>query len=498
MTAKKKIVTAVIIVIAAAALCIGGIFTWKKFFSSDSSDKQKVYVQKVSSVNTVSEFNIASNSFSGVIESQDAVNVKADSSKTIKEILVKNGDSVKKGDKLFTYDVEAIQLQLDQAKLEVERLNNEIATNKNQISELENEKKNAGQDAVVSYNTQILSLQSDIAKSEYDIKAKNVEIKKLEQSTKNAFVTASSDGTVKDVKSLDQIQSGSGDDYSYNESSGNDQNVIMKISVDEKFRVKGSVNEQNIQYISKGTPVIIKSRVDDTKWPGKVISINNKPDSNNNNTNYYGGEEDASTQSSNYSFYVEPESLENLKLGQHVIIEIDNGQGESSITKTGIWLYSDFICKDGDKSYVWAKDDNGKIEKRYIEIGQTDDENGDCEIKSGLAAHDYIAYPNGDIKEGMTATTNESDVSVADNDLGNMDEEQNYDADEPLDEENGGEVENTGEITAPDGTDLSGMTDEELQEYLSSMTDEELDAFAAGLSGKAADENADPALEEKG
>ena len=98
----------------------------------------------------------------------------------------------------------------------------------------------------------------------------------------------------------------------------------------------------------------------------------------------------------------------------------------------------------------------------------------------------------------MTATTNESDVSVADNDLGNMDEEQNYDADEPLDEENGGEVENTGEITAPDGTDLSGMTDEELQEYLSSMTDEELDAFAAGLSGKAADENADPALEEKG
>ena len=89
------------------------------------------------------------------------------------EILVKNGDSVKKGDKLLTYDVEAINLQLEQAKLEVERLQNEIASNKSQIAELEKEKKNADQDAAVSYTTQILSLQSDNAKNEYDIKAKS-------------------------------------------------------------------------------------------------------------------------------------------------------------------------------------------------------------------------------------------------------------------------------------------------------------------------------------
>ena len=64
-----------------------------------------------------------------------------------------------------------------------------LASNKSQIAELEKEKKNADQDAAVSYTTQILSLQSDNAKNEYDIKAKNVEIKKLEASTKNAYVT---------------------------------------------------------------------------------------------------------------------------------------------------------------------------------------------------------------------------------------------------------------------------------------------------------------------
>ena len=70
-------------------------------------------------------------------------------------------------------------------------------------------------------------------------------------------------------------------------------------------------------------------------------------------------------------------------LGQHVLIEIDNGQ-DTSINKTGIWLYSDFICKDGKKKYVWAKNEDGKIEKRYVEIGQKDEDNGDCEIKSSL------------------------------------------------------------------------------------------------------------------
>ena len=65
------------------------------------------------------------------------------------------------------------------------------------------------------------------------------------------------------------------------------------------------------------------------------------------------------SQSSNYAFYVKPESFDGLMLGQHVLIEIDNGQ-DTSINKTGIWLYSDFICKDGKKNYVWAKNEDGR------------------------------------------------------------------------------------------------------------------------------------------
>lgn len=177
MTTKKRICTVIIVLVIVCAVCVGGFFVWKKTGKGGSKSSQKVYVQKVSSLNTASDFKLSNRSFLGVVEAQESVDVKYDSSKTVAEILVKNGDSVKKGDKLLTYDVEAINLQLEQAKLEVERLQNEIASNKSQIAELEKEKKNADQDAAVSYTTQILSLQSDNAKNEYDIKAKNVEIK---------------------------------------------------------------------------------------------------------------------------------------------------------------------------------------------------------------------------------------------------------------------------------------------------------------------------------
>lgn len=466
MTTKKRICTVIIVLVIVCAVCVGGFFVWKKTGKGGSKSSQKVYVQKVSSLNTVSDFKLSNCSFLGVVEAQESVDVKYDSSKTVDEILVKNGDSVKKGDKLLTYDVEAINLQLEQAKLEVERLQNEITSNKSQIAELEKEKKNADQDAAVSYTTQILSLQSDIAKNEYDIKAKTVEIKKLEASTKNAYVTASINGTVKNVKTVDKLQEDGGD-------------VIMQITEEGDYRIKGRFNEQNSTDIMQGVSVIVKSRLDDSTWKGEITSVDTSPqkDSDGDMYMYSYGSSDEMSQSSNYAFYVKPESFDGLMLGQHVLIEIDNGQ-DTSINKTGIWLYSDFICKDGKKNYVWAKDKDGKIEKRYVEIGQKDEDNGDCEIKSGLEKGDYIAYPDKSIEEGMTATTNEADVSVPPNDLGTND---NTDGDDNIE---GGD-----EDIVYDGSDEDGMAIDE--DMLASMTDEEIEEYFNKLYGE--EENAENA-----
>jgi HlyD family secretion protein len=421
MSKASSVGKAVVTLLIIGGVGFGGWKLYKNYGSPESNSSDKVYVQKVSNVNTVTGSDLFANSFPGVVVAQKSVDVKYDSTKTVKDILVAEGDAVKKGDKLLTYDTEAIQIEIDTAKLDVERTQNEIETNNQQIKQYEEEKKKASEDQVVSYTNQILQLQSDNARKEYDIKAKNVEITKLESSKKNAYVVAPIDGTVKDLK--DPSSNGGADDYGYDRYGSGDEGVIMKISAEGDYRVKGVFNEQNSNAIYKDAEVILRSRTDDTSVSGVVSEIDTSPQENNDDMYGYGESDEQST-SSKYAFYVEPESLEGFKLGQHILIDTDRSD---DVEKTGIWLYTNFILKDGNKSYVWAKkSDKDVIEKRYIKIGKEDTEYGDCEILEGLSTDDYIAYPADYIKEGLKTTTNSSDKDIPENDLGDgemMDED---------------------------------------------------------------------------
>ena len=89
-------------------------------------------------------------------------------------------------------------------------------------------------------------------------------------------------------------------------------------------------------------------------------------------------------------------------LGQHVYIEGDNGQ---STKKKGIWLDASFIVSDDNgNSYVWVSE-RGKLKKRKVELGKTDEETFATKIKSGLSVDDYIAWADDSYSEGMKTTT---------------------------------------------------------------------------------------------
>lgn len=418
MASAKGIAKGITAALLVCGIGAGGWALYKHFGGPVSNKSEKVYVQKVSTLNTVGGANLYATNFAGVIVAQKTVDVKYDTTKTVDEVLVKNDDKVKKGDKLLTYNVESIQLDIETAKLEVERLQNGIDNNKEEIKQLEQERRTATGDAQVSYTTRILTLQSDNARSEYDIKTKNVEIAKLEKSLDNAYVTAPIDGTIKELK-----EPGSTDMYSEN------ADVLLKVAADGDYRIKGSFNEQNSGEIYKGAKVFLKSRIDDTTIPGTIDEIDTAPQSNNNDMYSYGMYDEYSN-SSNYAFYVKPDHLEGFMLGQHVLIELDNGQ-EDAVQKEGIWLYSSFVLWDGDKNYVWVKNGSDKIEKRTVEIGEVDDKYGDCQILSGLEIDDYIAYPADYIEAGMTTTTNQADKDVpkSENDdmYGGMEPDMEYD-----------------------------------------------------------------------
>lgn len=401
---RKKI----IIICSAAAVVLAlivGLLIW--IFRDKYDDSLgTAFVTPVSDINTAA-VNISGNVYSGVVESQKAFEVKADSDKAIKEIKVQEGDEVKEGDLLFTYDVEAMNLDLEAGKIEIESMKNSIESNESQIKELESEKKSAGSDAQISYNNQIQALKTENDKTEYNIKVKQVSLDKLESAIKNSSVTAEISGTIKNLKSDGQMSETDMDMYGGETSA----DVIMTIVTNSSYRIKGKINEQNIGMITEGQPMIINSRVDDEiSWNGIVSEISNEPEANNNDMMYY-MDVDSDSSSSNYSFYIEPDNIDGLRLGQHVLISPDFGQS-SAIEKEGIWLYDDYLVADGEKFFVWAADDDNRLEKRYVEIGQRDEDNFDSEILSGLKEDDMIAYPSDDYQEGMKASDNIEDVEI--------------------------------------------------------------------------------------
>lgn len=468
MNKKKKIIITAVSAAAAVAVAVSGIAIWK--LTSDDQSGEKVFVNPVADINTVNMISLSGNCFSGVIESQKSLDVKYDTSKTIKEILVKEGDEVSEGTDLFTYDVEAMELDLEQGQLEIEKFDNDIDSMKKQITQLENDKKNASNDDKFSYSTQIQALKTDISKAEYDKKVKNAELEKLKNSINNSTVKSEMAGTVKKINSLNA--GGSSSDNMYGENT--DADVVMTIIASGDFRVKGTINEQNMMAVSTDMPVIIRSRADDTvSWNGTITEIGSEPVQNNSGI-MYSGDSDEMTTSSKYPFYVSLESNEGLMLGQHVIIEPDYGQSGME-EKSGIWIYEDYIVTDKDgKTFVWAAGKKDKLEKKYVEIGEKDENYGDCQIVSGLTDKDNIAYPAEDYKEGMNTTTDPNEITPDDENMDSIDD---------IDGEDSGFLDENGDIVPQidDNENPEDIIDGENGEFLPESEDfgDDADAIPA-------------------
>lgn len=388
MKKKKIIITGAAVV----AVVVIGIGAWALFgrASSDGSTENVVYVNSVDNLMNPGSGNGAVNRFAGVVETQKQVDIQQSQDKTVKDIYVEVGQEVSKGDPLFSYDTEKSQEDLEKAKLELERIDNNIGNKQNEIAALEKEKKSAGNDAQLDYTMQIQSAQMELKQSEYEKKSKQVEIQKLQDSIENCQVTSEIDGVVK------SINNGNQDSYSYS----GDSQAFMSIIAMGDFRIKCKVNEQNIASVTPGQAVIVHSRVDDSvTWKGTMGAVDTENPGNDSNNGYYFSSGDGSTQSNSYPFYIELDSSEGLMLGQHVYVEADYGQSEE---KAGIWLDESFICDaDTDNPYVWVDDGKGKLEKRSVTLGQYDDELFQYEIADGLSKDDMITYPEDGLKEGM-------------------------------------------------------------------------------------------------
>lgn len=373
---KKK--TKIIILISACILiAVIGIY----FLFPKESNNQNIYVQKVS---TIIGSSYTENRYSGVVESSETVDINQDGNKSITDMYVEAGQKVSKGDKLFSYDTTEASNSIAQKKLDIEAQNNEIQAQNNTIADYKAELNKGGDK--VEIQARINDASFAIRQAQNTIKATQTEIDQLNKQIENSTVLSTIDGIIKEVNK------DGGTDESRN------QKPLVSITQTTDFRVKGSISEMGT--ISEGTSVIVRSRVnEDQIYKGTVTKVETDPQSNSNN-NFYGA--DSSESASKYPFYVSLDNNKGLMLGQHVYIEADNGQ---STKKKGIWLDASFIVSDDNgNSYVWVSE-KGKLKKRKVELGKTDEETYTTKIKSGLSVDDYIAWADDSYSEGMKTTT---------------------------------------------------------------------------------------------
>ena len=361
--------------------------------SGCGSSGSGIYVQSVEVLSSMGGI-APGDHFLGMVVSEHVTEIKKDSDKAVKELLVKEGDDVKKDQELFSYDTEELQLNLDKKNLELEKLKASIEAYKTQIKQLENERAAVSGTEKMRYTLEIQSTQVDLKEAELKIKSHERAVEEAAALLENSTVVSPIDGRVQNI----------------NENGTNNQGepaAYITIQQIGSYRVKGVLGELQRGGIMEGDRVTMVSRTDEAEvWSGTVTLVDyENPSQGNEMDRYYGMSADEMTASSKYPFYVELDSTDGLLLGQHLYIRLEAEEGQPQ----GIPVGSAFVCYEEDGSaYVWAEN-KGKLEKRTVTLGEYNPMTDAQEILTGISLEDYIAFPDENCREGA-ATTREEPV----------------------------------------------------------------------------------------
>lgn len=345
-----------------------------------SGDGQEVYVESVAAI-TGMGYSGLNNRYSGIIVSGSSYSVEKDRDKKILELYVEVGDKVSAGDVLFEYDVQAVELALKKLELECEQLENSLALLAEDIASYEKKVAGSSGSRKLEYEIQLQSCQIEEKEKAMELTVKQTEMVKAQGMLSNSQITSHISGV---VQSINEDTAGDIDENG---------EIIPYITIIETgaFRVKGTASEMDLYSLREGSPVIIRSRLDDTTWNGTVEYIEwDNPEKNQNDYYYMDGDNSASR----YPFHVALESTDGLILGQHVYIEPVSGES------VGMMLPEYYICDAEGDAWVWAANKRDRIEKREIQLGEYDPDMCCYEITGGLTADDFIAFPDDTISEG--------------------------------------------------------------------------------------------------
>lgn len=337
---------------------------------------------------------------SGEIMPAKKQTIYLDSSKgEIKEIFVKEGQKVKKGQKLLAYKNDDLDLQLKQSQID---------------QQLESQKYNQVKKAIESLKQQLMTLEKTSSKNdqslqnikeqleeqeyqqktiELEIEKNNLVEKELRQKIEQLTVYSNLDGVVQNLdQRLINIPRSSTVEASNDVGSQETSTPIMTIVSKEPYEIQGTLSELQRELIQPKQAIKVTAKAISGKtWNGHIIEVSDNPI-----TNVTTEQNTDSTDQQNISYYTfkaKLNSQEGLLPGYHVAIEVKLSSKET------LAIPQNSVIEKGADSFVYIVNKN-KIQKRRITTGISQGQW--IEVLQGLKEGErVIKNPPSNIYSGM-------------------------------------------------------------------------------------------------
>ena len=255
--------------------------------------------------------------------------------------------------------------------------------------------KNTQNAAIASANTEIKACQQNIEA------AKKTLEKRKAVAEFNGYVTKLNIDSDEEEKQSEEQEENVETDDSAMVTDANQENILLQVSSKEGLFLKSYISEWKKEKYKKGDTVYAMDWRDGSVYEASIIEISDQPsESVTERLNQWMGD------SSTYYPFTARINAEGTQLssGDYLDVYFSNPQSrysDSAPTMDGdtISIIKAFIRVDNGRKYVYARGENGLLEKRYIKTdGQT--RNGYI-VTEGLSMDDYIAFPYGkDVRNG--------------------------------------------------------------------------------------------------
>jgi HlyD family secretion protein len=303
----------------------------------------------------------------------------------IKEILVQEGQPVKKGDVLLKLDNPQLDLEVEQNKLAVESGYLKINQVNKQIDTLHKKQKELAkqvgeQEAKEQMSTEIEQLNMEKKMADLDLRQTLLQKDSLVKRQEELQVTSKIDGTILSVDQQAQTATTALE--------GSGQGPVIYIGNLGAMVATGTLSEYDTLKVAAGQKVMLTSdAVPGERWEGEVSKIGTIPKE----TSFAAQGESQMVQ---YPITIKVNSGKiTLKPGFQLIMEIETGK------KKGLVIPIQALSGAGDQSFVYIVKDN-KAYRQEVEAGVT---SGDkVEITKGLKIRDIvIVEPEEELTDGM-------------------------------------------------------------------------------------------------